>query len=114
MHGMLVHMANGIRKHRGVVKVFPIASPWYYVVIPEKLYKGFPKVRAFGMMPVVATVGKTSWKTALLPLGKYGGESQYFVALKASVRRKEGIVEGDIISISFASDLSRELSRKKS
>lgn len=97
-------MKSSVRSHRGVVRVFPMASPWHYVVIPKEKYRGFPAVRAFGMMPIVATVGKTSWKTALLPLGKYGGESQFFIALKALVRKREGIREGDTVTISFVLD----------
>jgi hypothetical protein len=84
-----------------------MASPWHYVVIPENVYRGFPKVKAFGMMPVVATIGTTSWKTALLPLGKYGGASQFFLAIKASVRKKEGITEGDRVMVALRSDRGR-------
>jgi hypothetical protein len=92
------------RTHRGVVKVFPMASPWHYVVIPKRKYVGFGAIRVFGMMPIIATVGNTTWKTALLPLGKYGGESQFFIAIKAKVRKQESIREGDTITISFVPD----------
>lgn len=49
------------------------------------------------MIPITATIGKTSWETSLLPMGN----GTYFIALKKQIRKKEDVQLQDTISISF-------------
>lgn len=83
------------------VQQFPGKGGWMYVPVPEQLTNDLKnKRRAWGMYPITARVGATSWKTKLMML-KGGG---FFVALKASVRKKESIELGDTVKISFKLD----------
>ncbi len=82
----------------GRVEKFPGADGWYYVPVPvEHTAMLKERRRAWGMYPVEATVGATTWNTKLMT--KKGGD--FFVALKASVRRKEGVTHGDTASITI-------------
>lgn len=78
-------------------------SGWYFVYVNDKvsaevkkLSQGKKKV-GFGFIPIRATVGKTSWETTLFPTK----EGPYLIAIKVTVRKKEGIGEGDEVKISF-------------
>jgi hypothetical protein len=59
-----------------------------------KAYTG--KRIAWGYIPVTAKLGTTEWKTTLFP----SKEGPYLLAIKASVRKKEAIEEGDAVSAS--------------
>ncbi|MBI5134211.1 MAG: DUF1905 domain-containing protein [Candidatus Taylorbacteria bacterium] len=80
----------------GKANVFPGIGGWVWVGVPDEVAKriieGVPP-KLFRFVPIVAKVGKTEWKTALLPLG----EGKYFIALKAKVRKAEGIFAGDSV-----------------
>lgn len=82
----------------GIVQKFPGPGGWMYVAVPQKYTKELKmRRRAWGMYPVTAHVGATSWKTKLMM--KKGGD--FFVALKAAVRNKEKIAVGDRVAVSF-------------
>jgi hypothetical protein len=89
-------------------KVWRYTSPsglqvggWYFVYVPKKLsrqikdYSRNKKKVGFQFVRVKATIGKTSWTTALFPTK----DGPYLIAIKADVRRKEGIDEGDAVKI---------------
>lgn len=83
----------------GSVQKFSGSGGWVYVAVPPKYTKELKRRRrVWGMYPITAHVGKTSWKTKLMM--KKGGD--FFVALKATVRNKEKIAVGDNIAISFS------------
>jgi len=46
-------------------------------------------------VPVRVKIGETEWETSLFPQGKTG---TYLFAIKASVRKVEGIEEGSVIA----------------
>ena len=69
-----------------------------YVAVPKKYTKELKqKRRAWGTFPITAHVGKTSWQTKLMT--KKGGD--FFVALKATIRRKEQLDVGGRVAVSF-------------
>lgn len=73
---------------------------WHFVDVGKKVSKEIKETygahrRGFGSVPVVVTVGKTSWKTSLFPDRKRGG---YILPLKADARKKEGIKEGIMLA----------------
>lgn len=77
-------------------------SAWYFVGIPKsnsqeirKVYQSFSK--GFGSIPVEITLGSTIWTTSIFPDRKSG---TYLLPLKASVRKKEDVLSGDMISFS--------------
>ena len=86
---------------KGTTQKFLGSGGWVYVAVPKKYTIELKKRRrAWGMYPITAHVGKTSWKTKLMM--KKGGD--FFVALKAAVRSKEKTVVGDRVTVSFKLD----------
>ena len=82
---------------RGEVRLFPQEGGWYYVAVPKKYTKLYGELADRGLIPVTAQVGETQWNTSLLPKG----DGTHFVALKAHVRKCEGIELGDRIQVRF-------------
>jgi len=83
---------------KGTAKKFPGDGGWVYVAVPKK-HKTYlqQQRRAWGMYPITANVGKTSWQTKLMM--KKGGN--FFVALKKAIRNKEKIVVDDSVTVSI-------------
>ena len=84
-------------KTKGKVEIFPQKGGWVYIRIPTKITKKLLHLSDRGLIPINATVGKTSWKTSLLPMG----DGTHFIALNAKVRKKENIELGTEITIYF-------------
>ena len=82
----------------GTAQQFPGSGGWVYLAVPKKFTKKLnERRRAWGMYPITAHVGHTTWKTKLMM--KKGGD--FFVALKATIRNREKIAIGDRIPVSF-------------
>src|SRR3989344_3883328 len=79
---------------KGTTQKFPGDGGWVYVSVPKR-HKTYiqQQRRAWGMYPITARVGKTSWQTKLMT--EKGGN--FFVALKVAIRNKEEIAVGDYI-----------------
>ena len=74
-------------------------SPWHFVYVSEKLSRQIrdtAKARKNGLVRIKASIGKTSWTTALFPTK----DGPYLIAVKAEVRRAEEIADGDKVKIS--------------
>lgn len=74
---------------------------WHFVYVEKKISEkikaiGVKKV-GFGFIKIRATLGKTSWNTTLFPTK----EGVYLIAVKAVVRKKESVQEGDNVKIAF-------------
>lgn len=87
-------------KIREKVWLYPGATPWHFVSVPKKQSESITKKfgalkKGWGSLPVLVTLGKTSWKTSIFPEKKTG---EYLLPLKAEVRKKEGVMNGDIIN----------------
>ena len=93
-------MAKGISfKFSNKVFVYPGAGGWHFVTLSKKDSKTLSKLKtvkkgAWGYIPITATIGKTSWDTGLWPQKESG---LYLLSIKASVREKEAIFEGDTV-----------------
>ena len=79
-------------------------SPWHFVSVPEPDCEDLQSTSAFvsygwGMIPVGARIGATSWATSLWP--KDGG---YIVPVKAQVRRAERLEVGDEVTVRLTVD----------
>lgn len=84
---------------RAQVWLYPSMAGWHFVSLPKKQSAGIKKVfgamkRGWGSLPVVVTIGKTSWKTSIFPDKKAGA---YLLPLKTDIRKKENISKGDTI-----------------
>ena len=53
------------------------------------------EARGWGSLPVTVRIGRTEWRTSLFPDRK---SKTYLFAIKAAVRKKEGIAAGDRIT----------------
>lgn len=81
----------------GVVAQFPQKGGWVYVPIKQTYSDlGIPKPK-WGLVPVTITLGTTTWKRSLLPLG----DGSLFIALPEKVRKAERLLVGDTITVSF-------------
>lgn len=54
--------------------------------------------RGWGSIRVSATIGDTTWQTSIFPSKENGG---YLLPIKASVRKAESLVAGDLISVNL-------------
>lgn len=54
---------------------------------------------AWGSVYVEARLGGTTWKTSVFPSKEAGG---YLLPLKAAVRKKEGVGEGDTVTVELS------------
>lgn len=80
----------------GIVELFEGNAAWHYIRVPREISQmlfGTEK----GMFPIIATVGQSSWKTSLLPMG----DGSHFIALKRSIREAEKIALGQKIHVTF-------------
>ncbi|MFU8889352.1 MAG: DUF1905 domain-containing protein [Trueperaceae bacterium] len=74
-------------------------APFYFVTVPEDDSRELKAVSGavtygWGMIPVTARLGSTTWKTSLFPK-----DDRYLVPLKVAVRRAEGLAEGDEVGV---------------
>lgn len=90
-------------KIKAKVWLYSGVNPWHFASVPKKaseeIKKNFGKfAKGWGSLPVLVTIGKTTWNTSIFPDKRSG---TYLFPLKVDVRKKEDIWEGDIVSISF-------------
>jgi len=96
-------MEKPLYRMKGKVWLYPGMVGWHFVSITKKqsdeikdLFGGM--AGGWGSLPVIVTVGKTSWKTSIFPDKKSGA---YLLPLKADIRKKEKIKNGDTINYSI-------------
>jgi hypothetical protein len=80
-------------------------APFHFVTVPEAesgMIAAASEIVTYGwgMIPVAAQLGDTTWTTSLWP--KDGG---YIVPLKDAVRRAEGIAIGDVVALRLTVDV---------
>jgi uncharacterized protein DUF1905 len=93
---------------RGEIWFWRGPAPFHFVTVPIKecaeLQEVSPLVTyGWGVIPVIATVGETTWSTSLFP--KDGG---YLVPIKASVRDTEQLELGDDVRITLTVTVAAE------
>lgn len=76
------------------------AGGWHFANLPETVAadiraKFAKPARGWGSIPVRIRIGETEWETSLFPDRK---TRSYLFAIKASVRKDEGIVDGSRIT----------------
>ena len=83
---------------KGKVKIFPQKGGWVYLPITQTYVDlGINKPR-WGLVPASITIGKTTWRKSLLPLG----DGTLFIALNEKVRKAEKISVGDTVTANFS------------
>ena len=73
---------------------------WHFATLPEKQSKQIKeqfsrRAGGWGSIKVHIKIGKTEWNTSLFPHRK---SKSYLFAIKAEVRKKEGLAEGDRVT----------------
>jgi hypothetical protein len=76
-------------------------APFYFVTVPDAESDDIREVAAmasygWGVIPVEARVGEVAFETSLFP--KDGG---YLLPLKVAVRRPQGILVGDEVTVAM-------------
>lgn len=85
------------------VWLYPGYAAWHFITLPKKesaeiksTFEAFK--RGWGSLPINVTIGKTTWKTSIFPDKK---ADAYLLPLKAEIRKKEQIQEGDNIKFTI-------------
>jgi hypothetical protein len=89
------------------VWLWPGFSGWHFVYVPKKISDRVSllvktkkvKTSSNGLLPIVARVGKTEWKTSLFPHKK---EKIYLMSIKSIIRKKEGVSVGNNVFMKFS------------
>lgn len=89
---------------RGEIWFWKGPAPWYFITVPDEQCGALEASSGlvsygWGMIPVTAHIGGTSWKTSLFPK-----DGRYIVPVKADVRRAESIEEGDVVPVRLTVD----------
>lgn len=86
------------------VWLYPGATAaWHFVSLSKKQSEEIDerfgwKRRGWNSFPVKVTLGKTNWNTSIFFDKREGA---YILPLKAEVRKREGVVQGDIITFAL-------------
>ncbi|MBL8536332.1 MAG: DUF1905 domain-containing protein [Hyphomonadaceae bacterium] len=82
-------------------------AAWHFVTVPRDISDRMRALsgglrNAFGSLRVIARVGQTEWRTSVFPDAKSGA---FLLPVKAGVRRKEKIGDGDAVDVVLEIDL---------
>lgn len=90
-------------KWKSKVWLYPGHAGWHFVTVPKKesgeirtLFGSMAK--GWGSLPVSVTLGKTVWETSIFPDNT---SKTYLLPLKAAMRKKEGVLAEDTVSLSI-------------
>ena len=80
-------------------------APWHFVTVPDEECGALEAASrlvtyGWGMIPVTAQIGATTWRTSLFPK-----DGRYLVPVRTDVRRREGLDVGDTVSVRLAVDV---------
>lgn len=77
---------------------------WHYVRLSDKVRSDLKSMTGKnGNVPIHVTIGKTSWSSTTMSMG----QQQWFVAVKAAVRKAEDLAEGSAVSVDITPDFDR-------
>lgn len=74
-------------------------APFLFVAIPESVSRDIKALSqlvsyGWGVIPVTATLGETTWTTSLFPQ-----KGQYLIPIKVLVQKAEQVGAGDVVDI---------------
>ena len=86
-------------RFRGEVWFWRGPSPWHFVSVPDDAAAEIAAVATavtygWGVIPVTARIGGTSWQTSLFPK-----DGTYLVPVKSRVRAAEAVELGDVVDV---------------
>lgn len=76
-------------------------APFYFAAVPEKIGAEIKVVQkelsyGWGVIPCVATIGNTEWKTSLMPK-----DGHFYLPIKNAIRTKFGFEVDDDFHVSL-------------
>jgi hypothetical protein len=82
----------------------PSPMSWHFLTITgavaDAIRAAAPgRSAAWGSVYVKVSLGGTSWETSVFPSKEAGG---YLLPIKAAVRKKEAVGEGDVVTVALA------------
>lgn len=82
-------------------------AAWHFVTLPKNVSAQMRALsvglrNAFGTLRVIATIGASSWRTSVFFDTK---ADAFLLPVKAEIRRREGIGDGDTIKVTLEIDL---------
>jgi Domain of unknown function (DUF1905) len=82
-------------------------APWHFVTVPDEESAEIAAVSpmvtyGWGVIPVGATIGRTSWRTSLFPK-----DGRYLLPIKTQIRKSESIELGDVVTVKLALTLGK-------
>ena len=80
-------------------------SPFHFVTVPDEQCAALESAArvvtyGWGMIPVTAEIGATTWTTSLFPK-----DGRYIVPIRTNVRRAEGLDVGDEVTVHLNVDV---------
>ncbi len=83
--------------------LYPGKGGWHFVTLPIEIAdeiraRTAAQRRGFGSARVKVTLGTSSWETSVFPDTK---SSSYVLPVKAEVRRREGVDDGDTVTVAL-------------
>jgi hypothetical protein len=80
-------------------------APHYFVTVPDKPSDDIRAISklvtyGWGVIPVKVQIGHAEWTTSLFPK-----DGRYLVPIKASIRKAEGLEEGDTVTVQLQVDV---------
>lgn len=83
---------------RAKVWRWPGDGGWHFVTLEKTLSKKIRVAYPKGFVKIKAQIGQTPWNTSLFP---HKQSESYLLSVKTEIRKKEDILEGDIVKIVF-------------
>jgi hypothetical protein len=82
----------------------PSPVSWHFLTITGAVADGIKaaapgRTAAWGSVYVKVRLGGTQWQTSVFPSKEAGG---YLLPFKAAVRKKEGVGEGDVVTVELS------------
>jgi Domain of unknown function (DUF1905) len=78
---------------------------WHFLTLPKDVADEIrffnPSAKGFTPLKVTATIGDTTWKTAIFPDSKSGS---FALVVKVDVRKAQKIKAGDIVTVTVSLD----------
>ncbi len=77
---------------------WPGNGGWHFITLDRELTEKIREKYGKGMIKINAHVGKSFWQTSLFPHTK---DRTYLICIKKVIRQKEGIYEGEVVTVKF-------------
>jgi hypothetical protein len=85
-------------KIKAKVWLYPGLGGWHFVTLDKALSEEIRSKYKTGFVKIEAKLGKTIWNTSLFP---HKQSKSYLLCIKNSVRKAEGVMVGDEVSVSI-------------